>query len=110
MLHDDFDGVHVRLGAVVDEKGGQEAAEGESGQHAQRVRQDGVSSRQNGVHLLVYRATRLFIQPSAAPIPIYREHRRPAAAFSAVFLLLSACQKDSRMCPPVQNRNSEARS
>lgn len=50
-VHDDFDGVHVRLGAVVDEEGGQEATERESGQHAERVRQDRVSAGQNGVHL-----------------------------------------------------------
>jgi len=65
----------VRLGAVVDEEGGQEAAEGESGQHAERVGQDGVPAGQNRVHLLaandagiVHAAASIYC-PAPAPQP-----------------------------------------
>ena len=51
VLDDDVDGVEVRDGLVVlQQKGGQEAREGEAGQHRHGVGRKGVQAGEHGVH------------------------------------------------------------
>lgn len=50
-LHQNPVAANVHIGPVVQEHGGQEADKREEGEHAQRVRQNGVATRQDAVHV-----------------------------------------------------------
>lgn len=50
-LHQNLAGLKVRIGAIIEEDGRQEAAERQKGQDAQRIGENRISSGQNRVHL-----------------------------------------------------------
>lgn len=51
-LHKDFAGFEVRICAIVQKHGGQEAGEGQEGQDGKRIGEDRVPSGQNSMHVV----------------------------------------------------------